>query len=62
LIKQYDRPLGTYLNDQAKAKTATEPLIKLARKYSDNAAALDALHLVVTHTLFTPMLARRWTC
>jgi peroxiredoxin len=55
LIKQYDRPLGTYLNDQAKAKTATEPFIRLARQYSNNAVALDALHWVVTHTLFTPM-------
>jgi peroxiredoxin len=55
LLKKYDAPLGEYLNDQPKAKSATEPFLKLARENPDDPVAVDALHWVVTHTLFTPM-------
>jgi thiol-disulfide isomerase/thioredoxin len=55
LLTQYDAPQKTYINDQPKAKTATEPFLKLARECPDDRVAVDALSWVVTRTLFTPM-------
>lgn len=55
LLRKYDAPLGTYLNDKDKAREATAGFLRLAREAPDNPIAIEALRWVVTHTLFTPM-------
>ena len=61
LIKQYDAPLRTYLNDDPRAKTASEPFLKLARENPTDRISVEALHWVVKHTLFTPMAGEAMT-
>jgi peroxiredoxin len=57
LVEQHAAPRGSYFNDLPRAETATKPFLELAREAADDPVAVEALHWVVTHTLFTPMAA-----
>ena len=55
LLKRYDAPLSTFVNNQVLAKKSTKPFLTLARENPSDPASVDALNWVVTHTLFTPV-------
>lgn len=55
LLKQYPGKELAYINNRPKAKEASAQFIKLAREYSADPVAFEALNWVVTRSLFTPM-------